>query len=284
MSKKVAFFSDLDRTLVYSTASWDLFTEDDIPSLAVGEIWEKKPLSYLTFEAADILKDLSHYFTFVPTTTRTETQFNRIKIPNTTIDYAIVCNGAKILYKGVEDVAWTNIVRDVMLPHSEPVSRIYDVFKNVIDNASWIYRYTNVNDLFAYFVISKSETPESFYTDMADLAKSFNYKLSIQGRKVYLVPREIHKGVAVKELVDRLDLDYVISAGDSILDKSLLMVADYPIRPNHGELSETNYFLPRLIVTEKTGVRAGEEIVRMAYEKAKEVSLLTLSQRLNNMW
>ncbi|MEV4443491.1 HAD family hydrolase, partial [Streptomyces sp. NPDC049577] len=52
--------SDLDRTLVYSTAALALSTPDsEAPRLLCVELYERKPLSYMTETAAAELAELA---------------------------------------------------------------------------------------------------------------------------------------------------------------------------------------------------------------------------------
>lgn len=270
---KIAFFSDLDQTLVYSTRSWKLRSDGkDFPSLAVGEIYEGKPYSFLTYSASLLLAEFSENFAFIPTTTRTTKQYNRINLPLVRKQYAITTNGAVILENGVEDEDWSSHIQKDVLTESAPNSDIYAALKKTIDTASWIDTYTSIENLFSYFVISKTETPDSFLQEIRGLAKLWNYKVSLQGAKLYLIPSGLHKGDTAKEVTRRLGSELVIAAGDSILDKSLLTMSHCPIRPAHGELEKEKFMLPNLRITEKTGILAGEEIVRLAYQQAHAVA------------
>lgn len=74
--------SDLDRTLIYSSAALALTMPDArAPRLLCVEVHESKPLSYMTETAAGLLADLGDAAVFVPTTTRTRKQYQRINLP-----------------------------------------------------------------------------------------------------------------------------------------------------------------------------------------------------------
>ena len=51
------------------------------------------------------------------------------------------------------------------------------------------------------------------------------------GVKVYVVPRKLSKGTAVRRLKERLDAELVIAAGDSEFDLPMLQEADLAIAP-----------------------------------------------------
>ncbi|HEY9374499.1 MAG TPA: HAD family hydrolase, partial [Streptomyces sp.] len=78
----VLIASDLDRTLIYSSAALGLTMPDaEAPRLLCVEVHERKPLSYMTESAAGLLTQLTADRVFVPTTTRTRKQYQRIRLP-----------------------------------------------------------------------------------------------------------------------------------------------------------------------------------------------------------
>ncbi|MYU48098.1 HAD family hydrolase, partial [Streptomyces sp. SID7803] len=88
--------SDLDRTLIYSAAALQLTMEDaQAPRLLCVEVYKHKPLSYVTETAAGLLTDLTGAAStvFVPTTTRTRKQYQRIRLPGGPAEFAICANG-----------------------------------------------------------------------------------------------------------------------------------------------------------------------------------------------
>jgi hydroxymethylpyrimidine pyrophosphatase-like HAD family hydrolase len=271
--KKIGFFSDLDQTLLYSSNSIGITGHtSEWPDLVVAEIYHDKPFGFMTYSAALLLKEFSNEFNFVPTTTRTTKQYKRISVPRLEHSYAITTNGAKILHNGEEDQDWTTHIKNNVLSESESVSVIYNTFKEEIDNADWVVMYKNVDDLFGFFVFNPLTIPQSFIERVQELSEQWNFTCSIQGKKMYLVPKNLTKGKAVTELTNRLGLEEVIAAGDSNLDKSILELVNYPIRPSHGELHKNGYEIPGLVKTTQTGVLAGEEIIHLALQKAYRLS------------
>jgi hypothetical protein len=104
------------------------------------------------------------------------------------------------------------------------------------------------------------------------------WTVSLQGRKVYAVPRPLTKAAAAVELRDRLG-GPLLAAGDSLLDADLLDVADWAIRPAHGELAEAGFTRDHLTVTDTTGVRAGEEMLAWMHACAVDEERTTPSWR-----
>jgi hypothetical protein len=85
--------------------------------------------------------------------------------------------------------------------------------------------------------------------------------VSLQGRKIYLVPAALTKSAAVAEVARRVGAGIVLAAGDSLLDRDLLSFADAAIRPGHGELAELGWSEPHVETLPETGLAAGEAIV-----------------------
>jgi hypothetical protein len=118
-----------------------------------------------------------------------------------------------------------------------------------------------VADLFSYAVLRREALPADLVPDLEHWAGSRGWRVSLQGRKLYLVPRALTKSVAVAEVARRLDASVVLAAGDALLDADLLLAADRGIRPAHGELHERGWTAPTVERTASSGARAGEEIV-----------------------
>lgn len=273
---KIAFYSDLDQTLHYSTTSSKL--EGHIsqwPDLVVSEVYQNKPFGFMTYETVIALKEFSEKFNFIPTTTRTTEQYERIRILGVKPEYAVTNNGAKILHNGAADPDWDEHIRKEILPQSAPVDVVYDFFKDSIDNADWVINFKNLDNLFAYFVLEMDKQPDTFLEDVNEQAEGWGFKVSVQGRKAYLVPKALSKGQALEEINRRLGIEYTMAAGDSNLDKSILEVADYAVRPSHGELHKFDYSLPQMHITENIGIRAGEEIASLTLQHAYDLSGLT---------
>jgi hydroxymethylpyrimidine pyrophosphatase-like HAD family hydrolase len=87
------------------------------------------------------------------------------------------------------------------------------------------------------------------------------WSCSLQGRKIYLVPEKVSKGAAIEYVKEKLGSNYVFAAGDSLLDESLLLAADYAIAPCHGELGRTYATHPHFHFTNSRGALASEELL-----------------------
>ena len=102
--------------------------------------------------------------------------------------------------------------------------------------------------------------------------------MSLQGRKVYAVPRPLTKSAAAAEVLTRTGGGPLLAAGDSLLDADLLAAADAAIRPAHGELADAGFSPDGLAVTRASGVLAGAELLGWLRDRA--AAALSVSGRL----
>ncbi|MFD9035063.1 HAD family hydrolase [Streptomyces sp. NPDC059567] len=254
--------SDLDRTLIYSSAALALGMPDaQAPRLLSIEVHESKPLSYMTEDAAVLLEHLGTEAVFVPTTTRTRKQYQRIQLPGPAPKYAICANGGHILVDGATDRDWHEAVVRRLADECAPLAEIRAYFTATTD-LSWVRKHRVAEDLFAYLVVERERLPEEWLKRFGDWAEDRGWTVSLQGRKVYAVPKPLTKSAAMREVARRCGATLTLAAGDSLLDADLLLAADRAWRPGHGELADTAWTAPHLDILGERGVAAGEEILR----------------------
>ena len=128
--------------------------------------------------------------------------------------------------------------------------------------------------LFCYAVVNPSLLPAGWLEDLTGYAAERSWGVSLQGRKVYLVPNSLTKAAAALEVAQGLGAGTMIAAGDSLLDGELLDAADLAIRPAHGELADTGWDRPHVAVTEAIGVAAGEQIAAWMLEQVRAAGSL----------
>ncbi|WP_372458249.1 HAD family hydrolase [Streptomyces sichuanensis] len=254
--------SDLDRTLIYSTAALSLSMPDErAPRLLCVETYEQKPLSYMTETAAALLGELARTVTFVPTTTRTREQYERIHLPGPAPEFAICANGGELLVRGEPDPGWRAQVHRTLAAECATLEEVHERLLRSADPA-WLLKARTAADLFAYLVVDRALLPPEWVKELAVWAGDRGWTVSLQGRKVYAVPRPLTKSAAVAEVARRTGASRVLAAGDSLLDADLLLAADRAWRPGHGELADAGWTAPHVTALPVRGVAAGEEIVR----------------------
>ncbi len=254
--------SDLDRTLIYSTAALALSMPDaEAPRLLCVETYEHKPLSYMTEAAAALLEELAHTVAFVPTTTRTPEQYGRIRLPGPAPEFAICANGGELLVHGEPDLQWRARVRRTLDAECASLEEVRERLVRTADPA-WLLKARTAADLFAYLVVDRSLLPDAWVKELTVWAGERGWTVSLQGRKVYAVPKPLTKSAAVAEVARRTGATEVLAAGDSLLDADLLLAADRAWRPGHGELADVGWTAPHVTALRTRGVAAGEEILR----------------------
>ncbi|MET9123120.1 HAD family hydrolase [Streptomyces sp. NPDC004528] len=259
---KALVASDLDRTLIYSAAALGLTMPDArAPRLLCVEVHESRPLSYMTETAAALLPELGDRAHFVPTTTRTRKQYQRINLPGPAPEYAICANGGHLLVDGVSDPAWHAGVSARLAAECAPLAEVRAHLEATADPA-WVRKHRVAEDLFVYLVVERELLPEEWVKSLAVWAENRGWTVSLQGRKIYAVPKPLTKSAAMREVARRTGATLTLAAGDSLLDADLLLAADRAWRPGHGELAEADWAGPAVTALPERGVAAGERILR----------------------
>ena len=254
--------SDLDRTLIYSANALFLKTEDHLaPAMVVCEVYEGRPLSFMTRAAESLLLQAAEAAVFVPVTTRTVAQYRRVRLPGPMPKYAVTTNGGVLLHHGEPDGDWQASVRTLVSGGCVPLAEV-EAYLGRNEFAGWILKLRSAEDLFAYAIVDRAALPAEFLIGLESWCAARGWTVSLQGRKLYCVPAPVTKQHAVAEVARRLGTDRVIAAGDSLLDRPMLEHADIAFRPSHGELDDAGYLDAHLRVTDARGILAGEEILR----------------------
>ncbi|MFE9253687.1 HAD family hydrolase [Streptomyces sp. NPDC006879] len=264
--------SDLDRTLIYSAAALALSTPDALaPRLLCVEVHESKPLSFMTESAAGLLAALAAEpgVLFVPTTTRTRKQYQRIRFPGPAASYAICANGGQLLVDGVPDQDWRRSTARRLAESCAPLEEVHEHLLASADPA-WLRKARVAEDLFAYLVVERPLLPAAWVKELTAWADERGWSVSLQGRKIYAVPRPLTKSAAMAEVARRTGATLTLAAGDSLLDADLLQAADQSWLPGHGELADVGWSAPGVMPLALTGVAAGEEILRCFDRAAKQ--------------
>ncbi|WP_424767598.1 HAD family hydrolase [Paenibacillus sp. sgz302251] len=260
------FASDLDQTLIFSARSkGDIEIEDMIPV----ELHEGKHISYMTKPAMNKLKNLSDIMPFVPVTTRVPKQFDRIFGIKEQLqpEYVIVSNGGTILQNGRIDQEWHGFVREAVKQHCAENTEIASLFGKIA-SSHWVKSTDLCDELFFSIVVDRDQLPIDALGELKLKLASLGWSYSLQGRKIYLVPEKVSKGAAIQYVKEKLGSGFVYAAGDSLLDESLLLAADYAISPVHGELGRAYSAHPHIRFTTARGALASEELLDSILEHA----------------
>lgn len=260
------FASDLDRTLIYSNKALADFGQSGEDLIGV-ERKDGREIAFMTQEARSLLKEISAQMLFVPVTTRTYEQYKRIFIFQDVLNipYTVTSNGANIHYYGKPLEEWSVIVRKRLKAECALLEEMMVRSQSLELNG----KIKMAENLFFYYILEEKLTAEAKKA-MADLAESFGWRISHQGRKLYFMPNPICKGEAVKFIQEREDINMIIGAGDSMLDHDFLKYCDYAYVPSHGELAAEKSISSPYLITANIGTAAGEEILNNILNNMKE--------------
>ena len=134
----------------------------------------------------------------------------------------------------------------------------------------WVRKHRVAEDLFVYLVVERELLPEDWVKELAGWAERRGWTVSLQGRKIYAVPKPLTKSAAVREIARRTGAGLTLAAGDSLLDADLLLAADRGWQPGHGELADSEWTAPAITALPERGVLAGERILREFLKAARE--------------
>ena len=256
---------DLDQTVVFSERSAGVAG----PSIVVEHLGGER-LSSMTTGAHRQYAALADRHRVVPVTTRTVAQYRRIALPRPA-GHALCANGGVLLVDGRRDEDWDAWTAG-LLADAAPLADV-EARLRAVEDEPWVRLVRTAEDLFAYLVAhSRAELPQAWLDELAAALAPVGWTVSLQGRKAYAVPAGLSKATAVARLAAALGDDVLLAAGDSLLDRPLLELAAASggaVRPAHGELHDLGW--QGAHVTERSGARAGEELLRWLAARADAV-------------
>lgn len=221
------FYTDLDNTIIYS------YQRDIGRDKMCVEIYEGREISFITRKTASLLSEISAHMLLVPTTTRTIEQYHRIKLPVSAPPYALVCNGGVLLIEGKECGDW---YRDSMELAAGCQSDMREAEKILCNDPDVDFEVRNIKELFLF---TKSVKPQETAKRLKMGLDGGHTDVFQNGKKVYVVPKQLNKGLAVRRLQEKLRVDGIISqdsriiaAGDSEFDIPMLAAADMAVAPS----------------------------------------------------
>lgn len=214
-------FSDLDRTLIYS------YKQEIAYQKILVEEMDGKALSYMTQNTHRLLIKGSFRLPFIPVTTRSVGQYGRIQVEGWQPQYALAANGGVLLIRGKPADWWYRESLDLIREAQDEMKRGRELLEGD-EEVTLGPRYVD-----GLFVFAKSGKAERTLTMLKqnldpDLVSAFR-----NGGKVYIIPKKLNKGMAVKRARRWLHGDKILCAGDSALDIPMLELADLAIYPEN---------------------------------------------------
>lgn len=264
------FASDLDQTLIYSEnfLSKNTSNAEDLKQqkLQIIEYYQGAPLSYIHNEAVGVLQEIDAKNCFVPVTTRTEEQYKRIDFSKFGISpqYAVTTNGAKVLLNGEVDKNWESQVQKKLARIDRNHEQLCELVDTIID-AKVIKKMRRAEDVFSYCVLYRDLLDLKQVEAICKVLEPEGWSISLQGTKLYFMPKVISKWDAVEYVSNQLGSVKVVSAGDSLLDLPLLCNSFIGWIPEHGEIYSQNlHHTKQLLTSGVSGIEASVAISKKA--------------------
>ncbi|MFC5469378.1 HAD family hydrolase [Cohnella suwonensis] len=256
------FAFDMDQTMIFSRNSMGPADETELVPV---ESIDGKEHSFMTRKAAASLRGLHENALFVPATTRTPEQYERIHGVSADLRprYAVVSNGGRVLVDGQSDVSWENGMKAALRSRCAPREEIDGLFDKLVPEGM-VRRKDLCDGLFYSILVDRERIPIEFMEELTDLLRDSRWTSSLQGRKLYLVPEPVSKGAGLRYVKELAGASFAFAAGDSLLDESLLEAADDGIAPRHGELFRKYGANGTIKFTQLAGIGASEEILEAA--------------------
>ena len=215
----IVFYADLDNTLIYS------YKHEIGPERIGVEVYQGRTISFMTPYTYQWLGRIREQTLFVPVTTRTREQYERINLGSRPA-YALVCNGGILLEQGHEDAAWYAESRRLAEDAADAL-RLGEEY--MTKDPHRIFEVRNVRGLFLF---TKSAQPRETRRRLRERLDS-SVEVFRNGEKVYVVPLHLNKGMACRRFRQRLGEETVctLAAGDSGFDIPMLQAADRFMAP-----------------------------------------------------
>lgn len=218
----ILFASDLDNTLIHS------YKRADSTDICV-EVKDEKQLSFMTPQALKMLRRINKKdnMVFAPVTTRSLEQYRRIDFfEGESPSIALAANGGILLENGKSNEEW----------HTTSVKLIEDSTDDFSKGIRYLEKdkevYFEIRVVDELFVFTKSHDPVGTREGLTDFLNTEYSEVFNIGDKVYIFPKILSKGNAVKRLKEKFGFEKIICAGDSEFDVSMLNCADFAYFPD----------------------------------------------------
>lgn len=205
-------FSDLDQTVIYSH-------RHPLPGeTLVMEYLNGREQSFIQAENLAVLRDFcaGDDRLFVPLTTRTEAQYQRLSPLQEALGYryALLCNGAVLYDCGIPDRAWAAESEQLAAPYQTVLKEVRSLLLSQAEPE-------HVHDILPFLLYVSTENPE-----LPELVKQRCCGTGVDvlqsGKKLYCIPAPLSKGEAVRRFTERFGIAQTYAIGDSLFDVPML--------------------------------------------------------------
>lgn len=227
------YATDLDRTVIFSS-KFLLGHEKDVTCV---EHKEDKEISYMLNESLRLLDLLMNKkdLIVIPVTTRSVEQYQRVT-PFQKCKYAVVANGGIILYNNnMVFKPWQEKIEKILTEYQKYESSVLEFMKDYEEYFDSDIR--KVDNIFYFVKLKDDKEKNEELLKILDrsLDKSL-WNFTLQGLKLYIIPKEITKENALLFLKKYLNETYVITSGDGKLDKDFIILGNKVFIPMYSEV------------------------------------------------
>lgn len=253
--------SDLDQTLIFSPRA---AARGPVRAARAVEVLSGAVISLLSQDTERGLLAAARTAVFVPATTRTQAQYERLDLPGRP-RYAVVASGGRLLVDGVPDPDWAGTVADRLADRGAPLAAVAELFAGWADRG-WLLRVRDADGLFLVAGVQPELLHPGELAEVVGACTARGWRALHQGRKLYVLPAGLDKAAAVAHVADRVRTTagepvVLLAAGDTLLDWPMLLAADEGWFPFGSELDRLGLGAPHLTRTDRAGLAAAEQIV-----------------------
>lgn len=254
------FTSDLDRTLIFSERT---IAKPEVERICIEQL-DGQNISYVTRSIHGRLTKINEAMQFVPVTTRSRAQFERIQLFQQDIvpDIAVVANGGIILRDGEVDLVWAAHIEQLMQHLRLPLGEVQKHFYEEL-GAPYFLRHQRVDGLFFVYIVDLEQLDEQALIVLRERLAEQGWDSYLHGRKFYIVPNRMTKGAAVQYLKEQGAYTIHYAAGDSLMDVSMMYLADRSFAPLHGEIVLHPESYRQIEIIEQEGAAFAEQCLQM---------------------
>lgn len=259
----MVIFSDLDRSIIYSNKFLKDINKNTYECI---EIKDNKEISYISLKTIETLRKINENTLFIPTTTRTKEQFQRINFNkyNINFNYAITSNGGCILKDNEPLVEWEEEV-EKLKKSCESIERMIELFESY-KNVEGIVNFKVAENLFFYLVVDLKNFNLDKIQEYIDILHDKNWIYYISGRKIYFLPKGITKENAIEYICKIENIKNFAVIGDSNMDRGMLNITDNAYVLKHGDINHDE-IIGKFIRSNEEGIKGTEEVLISLLEK-----------------
>lgn len=203
---KKTLFCDLDNTIIFSH-------KYDIGERVLVEKLNGRDQAYMTKLGYDRLQTFPRD-RFIPITSRTISQYERISFyrDGGCPRYALVDNGGILLVDGACDAEWLGETNTLI---KNDIPKLDMLAEKIANSAEIKWQ----DDMFLFIKTSNKDEIKNYAEGLGLF--SFDH-----GSKLYVCSGKLTKGRAISRFKERLYMEHIVVAGDSVIDISMAEEAD----------------------------------------------------------